>query len=1275
MDENRSYTPKITVIIPMYNCENFVFDLLFNFSTQSFTDFEVICVIDGATDNTENAVKKYCEKDNRFSYIFRENGGAGAARNTGMDLAKGKYIIFPDADDLYSKDYLLKLYEIAESNNAEIAVCGAETFDHIINEIREVNTGFNKSVLSEGVIYSGKRTKRILNNIDVQVSNKIILMDFIKKNNLRFSETKASNDLFFVKATIALADRIVVVNDNLITIRRYINPESISSNRGKYSYIALKELQKLYQWMEERDLLKYFIFDYLHMFDVTVNYEMKNSVNPVFAKDFVQIINCEAPWRKLNGGQLMHVLETSFGDKGAEIIKVPEVDANDEEKVKTEIRNEKVKIRNKNRKSMQELIKKESLDIFGRDLDDPESVSSDQVAFRESLYSDSKNSDRQNNTTANPEVTVVIPMYNCADYVNEVLPMFAKQSFTDFEVICVVDGATDNTEELVADFCKKDQRFFYMSQENKGPGSARNAGLDLARGKYIVFSDADDEYHVDYLKKMYETALRHDAQIVISRFIEINNLTKTDCIKGFDEKKYCENIPFSHFEIEDLFMSFGSRITNVLCNMVFLKKNGIRFPDLRISEDSFFLHAGLSVADRVLVLHDVLLKYYYCRNDDSVTNKVGYYQHEAVYVLRLLYQWLKRHSLLDIHLEDYLRRANDVIIKYRGYNANLKFINEFAHMLNAEEPWQNMTSGEILDCLGEGLLANNAERNLYRLSCLDSKKIETDKRLDHLLNILRNAIHTSELLRCVSKDRYGRDFSNPERPFISEKEKKKECNDIIHKDNNKTDHIPVVFVCDDGYAIPTVTAITSLICSKENDTKYYITIIAVDMNDDNVRILKTLNKQDIIIQIVKARKDKFLNLSKILFNDVGVTASALGKFFIPKIVSAEDKAIYLDGDIIVQRDLSKLYGENINDYCAGVIRDMPQVLFKKQIFGISHGKEYFNSGVMLLNIKKMNEENITEKLIEKKKTLITKLMDQDVFNEVLKNKRKQLSIAYNVPYVALIHRVRKYALDQINDLYDKSYESIDDIRKDGYIIHYCTVFKPWKYYDAPMADEWLKYFYKSPLGAKIIVRKSVRNRNKVHVEQNGLIELRDSYENKIAVVFVFSDFNADEITKNIELLINDQDHEKIKYAFFILYNNRFFAPDILIRIRNAYKDVQLINVSYMLKNNSYYFNYHFPDNNYMKLLVPEILTDYRKSVVLDGPVKKSFRTCLDNFEDSYDYGYVANQEGILKSSMIFMNCKNFILNDIKHKYIKAFNEKSNLRTFDCNNSMCFLEFD
>lgn len=81
--------PAVTVVFPMYNCARYVPDLLASFSAQSFGDFEVICVIDGATDDTEELVAAHCRADSRFRYAVRENGGAGAGRYPGDVWALG----------------------------------------------------------------------------------------------------------------------------------------------------------------------------------------------------------------------------------------------------------------------------------------------------------------------------------------------------------------------------------------------------------------------------------------------------------------------------------------------------------------------------------------------------------------------------------------------------------------------------------------------------------------------------------------------------------------------------------------------------------------------------------------------------------------------------------------------------------------------------------------------------------------------------------------------------------------------------------------------------------------------------------------------------------------------------------------------------------------------------------------------------------------------------------------------------------------------------------
>ena len=113
--------PKISIIIPVYNDELYLADLLQSVKNQTFIDFECLCVNDGSTDKTEEIIDQFCEKDSRFVKINRENGGVSAARNTGLDAATGEYLFFIDHDDLIPDYTLKKLFDAAEKFDADLS--------------------------------------------------------------------------------------------------------------------------------------------------------------------------------------------------------------------------------------------------------------------------------------------------------------------------------------------------------------------------------------------------------------------------------------------------------------------------------------------------------------------------------------------------------------------------------------------------------------------------------------------------------------------------------------------------------------------------------------------------------------------------------------------------------------------------------------------------------------------------------------------------------------------------------------------------------------------------------------------------------------------------------------------------------------------------------------------------------------------------------------------------------------------------------------------------
>lgn len=115
----------------------------------------------------------------------------------------------------------------------------------------------------------------------------------------------------------------------------------------------------------------------------------------------------------------------------------------------------------------------------------------------------------------NHKVSVILPVYNGEKYLKQCLDSICSQTLKEIEILCVDDGSTDHTAEILADYAKKDERIRVIHQANAGAGAARNNGLRQASGEYLSFLDADDFFEPDMLERAYAKAKEEDAQIVV----------------------------------------------------------------------------------------------------------------------------------------------------------------------------------------------------------------------------------------------------------------------------------------------------------------------------------------------------------------------------------------------------------------------------------------------------------------------------------------------------------------------------------------------------------------------------------------------------------------------------------------------------------------------------------------------------------------------------------------------------------------------------------------
>ena len=255
--------------------------------------------------------------------------------------------------------------------------------------------------------------------------------------------------------------------------------------------------------------------------------------------------------------------------------------------------------------------------------------------------------------------------------------------------------------------------------------------------------------------------------------------------------------------------------------------------------------------------------------------------------------------------------------------------------------------------------------------------------------------------------------------------------------------INIAFICDNNYALPARTAINSIIKNKDTNSFVKIYIIGVELSAENIAHFQKISGKDVAVQLI----EKANIYQDVGLNHIYVSKAALFKFTLAKII-AEDKVLYLDDDVIVEQSLTDFYNTDISQHYAAVIND-----FLAEKYGdnkrLNH-KNYFNSGVMLLNLRKLREDNIPTKLLEYKKKNNSKYMDQDAFNVVFAENVKFMPVQFN--YLN--------AYDEANDSVLK--ENISNI----VVRHYASYahLKPWNNINATNAGLWLQYVLPEDLG-------------------------------------------------------------------------------------------------------------------------------------------------------------------------------------------------------------------
>lgn len=207
------------------------------------------------------------------------------------------------------------------------------------------------------------------------------------------------------------------------------------------------------------------------------------------------------------------------------------------------------------------------------------------------------------------QISIIIPAYNCADTIENAVASAAF--YEDTEIIIIDDGSTDSTKEKISELKEKFSCVKSITQPNAGPAKARNAGMDIAQGKYIMFIDSDDTFEPEAVKKVL-ARLENDTDMLIFGF-------RQNFFGRAEDKIYSLSSPF---DIDEYYKNnLLNQVWNKAYRRDFLNRNNIRFKDYRYGEDRIFNAEILDRKPEVKTIPDVLYNY---NIDKSVSLISGY---------------------------------------------------------------------------------------------------------------------------------------------------------------------------------------------------------------------------------------------------------------------------------------------------------------------------------------------------------------------------------------------------------------------------------------------------------------------------------------------------------------------------------------------------------------------------------------------------------------------------------------------------------------------------
>lgn len=264
--------PKVSIIVPVYNAEEYLPETLRALSAQSFTDFEMFFVDDGSSDRSLELIRSFAAADSRAHLLQQQHQYAGVARNNGMKHAQGEYLLFLDADDFFHPDMLEKAVARADETQADICVFKADQYNQKTGRRSKLNNTCDTRLCPKRAETFSRHSNsaNIFRFTTGAPWNKLFRRSFVEANGLVFQDIQSANDVAFTMTALAVADRIAILDEVLLTYRAN-NASSLQGSKYKNPDSFFKARYELKKRLEERQI-------YGEVQQAFVNYALHTSV-------------------------------------------------------------------------------------------------------------------------------------------------------------------------------------------------------------------------------------------------------------------------------------------------------------------------------------------------------------------------------------------------------------------------------------------------------------------------------------------------------------------------------------------------------------------------------------------------------------------------------------------------------------------------------------------------------------------------------------------------------------------------------------------------------------------------------------------------------------------------------------------------------------------------------------------------------------------------------------------------------------------------------------